>query len=112
MPTSVALYQALPTLSWSTGHRDQAVESLERGLKSAAEKTELRLMLANLLAEHGNTGKLLLQIEELKKIGFQPVILQFLTAQYHINSKNFGKLASFLFRLSRWSHCPRLQGQG
>jgi hypothetical protein len=37
---------------------------------SQSEKSELRWLLANLLAQHGDTGKLRPQIEELNKAGF------------------------------------------
>ena len=37
----------------------------------------------------GDTGKLLLQIEELKKLGSNPKIVQFLKGYYHVNASQF-----------------------
>ncbi len=37
----------------------------------------------------GDTGKLLLQIEELKKLGLNPKLLQFLKGYYHVNASQF-----------------------
>ena len=70
-PASAAIYEALASSSCAADHTDQAVEILERGLESSAEKSSLRWILANILAQRGDTGKLLLQIEELKKIGLR-----------------------------------------
>jgi tetratricopeptide (TPR) repeat protein len=96
VPASVALYEALARLQLGTGHADQAVATLEGGLNSAAEKTGLRFMLANVLAQRGDTGKLLLQIEELRKVGLSPFLLDILSAHYHINSKEFRKARQLL----------------
>ncbi len=81
------------------GNIDQAVKTLERGLELSADKIRLRLTLANVLAGGGETGKLLLQIEELKKIGYNSVLVQFLTAQYHINSHEFNEARQLLVPL-------------
>lgn len=70
---SAKLYLALADLELRTGHASQAVETLEQGLKSSPEKGDLHLMLANLLAHRGDTGKLLLQIEELRSLGYPAV---------------------------------------
>ena len=37
----------------------------------------------------GDTGKLLLQIEELKKLGCNPKLLQFLKGYYYVNASQF-----------------------
>ena len=58
-PASAEIYEALASLELRTDHIDQAVETLERGLKSPADKSNLRWILANVLAMRGDTGKLL-----------------------------------------------------
>ena len=98
-PASAAIYFALAELERGTGHVDQAVKTLERGLESSAEKGRLHVILANVLAGRGETSKLLLQIEELKKIGYPSVIVQFLSAQYHINASEFSKALQLLVPL-------------
>ena len=98
-PASAAMYEALADLEHRTGHLDQAVKVLERGLESPAEKGRLHVILANVLAGRGETSKLLLQIEELKKIGYPSVIVQFLSAQYHINVSEFNEARQLLIPL-------------
>ena len=44
---------------------------------------------ANLLAERGETDKLLPQIGLLKKVGFAPLGVQYLAAHYYVNSNRF-----------------------
>ena len=98
-PASAEIYEALANLELRTGHIDQAVETLEHGLKSPADKSNLRWILANVLAVRGDTGKLRLQIEELKKIGYPDVLVQLLTAHYYINSHEFRKARQILVPL-------------
>jgi cellulose synthase operon protein C len=105
-PSSAALYEALAGLERRTGHIDQAVKTLERGLESSAEKGRLHLNLAELLAGRGETAKLLLQIEELKKIGFSQMPVQFLTAQYYINSSEFREARELLVAIESIAGLP------
>ena len=56
-------------------------------------------MLANVLAMRGDTSKLRLQIEELRKIGYADVLLQILTAYYLVNSSEFMKARQLLVPL-------------
>jgi tetratricopeptide (TPR) repeat protein len=105
-PASAAIYIALAELERRTGHFEQAVKTLERGLESPAEKGRLHCVLAEFLAGRGETGKLLLQIEELKKIGYASVIVQILSAQYHINSSEFHKAQQLLVPLESITNLP------
>ena len=56
-------------------------------------------MLANVLAMRGDTSKLRLQIEELRKIGYPERVLQLFTAHYYINSSDFRKARELLVPL-------------
>ena len=98
-PASVEIYEGLTGLELRTGHPDRAVETLERGLMSPADKGPLRLLLADILAMRGETGKLRLQIEELRKIGCADVLLQVLNAHYWINSSDFMRARQLLVPL-------------
>ena len=98
-PASAEIYEGLTDLELRTGHPDRAVETLERGLMSPAEKGGLRWLLASILAMRGDTGKLRLQIEELRKIGYPDVLLQVLNAHYWINSSDFMKARQILVPL-------------
>ena len=105
-PSSAAIYEALAGLEQRTGHIDRAVRTLERGLESATEKGKLRWVLAEFLARSGETSKLLLQIEELKKIGFSSVLVQILSAEYYINSSEFHQAQQLLVPLESIASLP------
>ena len=96
---STEIYEALINLDLRTGHIDQAIDTLELALKSSANNGKLRWILANVLAMRGDTGKLRLQIEELRKIGYPDVLLQILNAYYWINSSDFVKARQLLVSL-------------
>jgi cellulose synthase operon protein C len=88
---SAMLYGALASILWRTEQFDKAVSTLESGLKAVPEdpQGQLRGMLANLLAQRKDAGKLLLQIEELKKIGYPPSLVQYLQANYYVITGNY-----------------------
>ena len=76
------------------------------------DQSSLRLQLTDLLAKRGDTGKLLLQIEELKKLGYAQVLIQYFTAWYHINANQFVKARQILVTLqSALKPCLRCQVQ-
>ncbi len=64
-----------------------------------SDESNLRLRLTDLLARRGDTGKLLLQIEELKKLGYSQLLIQYFTACYYINSHDFLKARPILVTL-------------
>ncbi len=64
-----------------------------------SDPSSLRLQFTDFLARRGDTGKLLLQIEELKKVGYGQLPIQFFTACYHINDKQFVKARQILVTL-------------
>ena len=90
-PRSESLYGALADLERRANQVDNAIKTLELGLKKCPEDPEgrLRWMLANFLAQQKDTGKLLLQIGELKKIGFPAVLVQYLNAYYYVNMGDY-----------------------
>jgi tetratricopeptide (TPR) repeat protein len=92
IPTSELLYEQLANLLLRDHKHKEAIETLERGLtklKSTTEQTRLRYILAELLVLQENTGELLLQIKEFDKAGFPPILVQYFTACYHMNSHDF-----------------------
>ncbi len=89
MPESVELRTRSAYFELRTGHSDEAVQTVERGLDAAGNNVGLHWAHADILALRGDTGKLLLEIEELKKIGINPQFLRFITAHYHVNSSDF-----------------------
>jgi tetratricopeptide (TPR) repeat protein len=88
-PTSVALYEALASLDSRGGSSDKAIETVEVGLKSMPGETRLRSLLALLLAARGDTDKLLLEIRQLENMGYSPLVLRYLRAYYHVNSRQY-----------------------
>jgi cellulose synthase operon protein C len=107
-PTSAAIYDYLAAIERSTGRVDQAIKALERGLESvaAADKSRLHLSLAHIFAGRGETGKLLLEIEELRKVGFNQVSVQFLSAQYYVNVSEFDKARQLLVPIESLTILP------
>ena len=97
--SSMRIYEALANIEIRAGKIDKAVEDLDRGLKLEPDQGSLRLLLTNLLAKRGDTGKLLLQIEELKKRGYSQVLTNYFTACYYINLSQFLKARQLLVKL-------------
>jgi tetratricopeptide (TPR) repeat protein len=101
-PTSAALYEQLANVYLRSRNLDKAIEILERGLpliKPATEQARLLVVLAEWLAGSGkttNTAKLYLRIQELKNLGYPPVVEQWLTARYYINKNNFEEARKIL----------------
>jgi cellulose synthase operon protein C len=98
-PKDPSLHQALATLELRTGSVNKAIASLYKSLDKLPDQVGLRWTLANLLAEQGNTTDLMLQIQELKRLGFTPVLLDFLEANYEVNSSQWAKAIQSLARL-------------
>ena len=100
-PTSAPLYEQLANVYLRSRKLDKAIEILERGLpliKPATEQARLLVVLADWLASSGktNTAKLYLRIQELKNLGYPPVVEQWLTARYYINKSDFEKAREIL----------------
>ena len=60
------------------------------------DQLNLRWQLALILAERGDTGKLLLQIAELERLGANRPFTQYLKAYYHFNKHEFAKARQIL----------------
>ena len=99
-PTSTVLYQALADKEWNAGNTNEGIKVLERGLKAQPDDSTLRMQLTHLLIQRGDTGKLRLQIEELKRLGYSPVLTQYFEACYYINMKQFLKARQLLIMLN------------
>ncbi len=98
-PGSVKLYQALYTLERRSGRFDEAIKTLEDGVKAVNGDIGLRFQLAQALAAKGETGKLQLQIQELKNVGIIPVYLNYFNAYYCVNSHEYAKARQILSSL-------------
>jgi tetratricopeptide (TPR) repeat protein len=98
-PKAVELYTALSALEQRAGHGDRAIEALELGLKEMPDHVMLHWQLAQLLAGLGNTGKLLREIAELERLGANPILVQYLRAQYLFNDRKFAQARQLLTTL-------------
>jgi cellulose synthase operon protein C len=67
--------------------------------RSQPDQGNLRLFLAHLLAKRGDTGKLLLQIEELKKRSYSRMLTDYLNAYYYFNMRQFSDACQLLVKL-------------
>ncbi len=105
-PKSVELYQALASIESDDGQADNAIAALERGLKAQPESVQLHLMMADILARDGSTGKLLLQIEELKKLGCPLSYVQYFMANYHANLHQYRRVQQLLTPLLAETSLP------
>ena len=113
-PPSELLYGALAEMERCANQMDKAIKTLEEGLKKCPEDPQgrLRWMLANVLAQQKNTGKLLLHIEELKKIGFPGSAITFLNAYYCINKGDYITARQLLVPLqATMKQSPELKAQ-
>ena len=96
-PTSTELYQALSEEERKTGNIDEAINVLESGLKAQPDQSMLRLRLTDLLVNRSkDTGKLRLRIEELKRLGYSPVLTQYFEACYYVHMQQFLKARQLL----------------
>jgi tetratricopeptide (TPR) repeat protein len=98
-PTAVGLYQSLAGLELRANRIEKAIETLEEGVKTLPDQIDLRLQLALLLAERRDAGKLLLQIDELKRTNIAVFYTQYLQARYHVISNEFAKARQILVPL-------------
>jgi cellulose synthase operon protein C len=88
-PKAIELYLALSNLEQRAGRVDRATDALELGLKALPEEINLRGQLALLLANRGDTGRLLTQVTELERIGANRSFTQYLMACYYYNKHEF-----------------------
>jgi cellulose synthase operon protein C len=104
VPESAAFYDKLVAIYRREQKIDEAVQILEDGLpkiEPARERVRLRVLLAELLARNGSTGKLLLQIEELTKAGLPSAQVDYLRACYYINMRDFVEARRLLTSIQR-----------
>jgi len=98
-PKSVELYLALAGTELADGQADKAIAVLERGLMAQPESLQLHWRLAEILAQRGDAGKLLVQIEELKRLGFPVRYINYFMAYYHAILHQYQKARQLLVQL-------------
>ena len=78
---------------------DKAIANLYKSLGTLPDNVGLHWTLANLLADQGKTTELMLQIQELRRLGFTPTLVEFLEANHEVNSSQWAKAIQSLSRL-------------
>ncbi len=112
IPDSAMLYQARAEIERKAGRFDRYIEYLERGVKTVPQNIALRLQLAVSLAARGDTGKLQLQIDEMKGLGVSQILLDYFTAYYHFNKKEFERSKEILAAIQAGvAQSPELKGR-
>ena len=81
-PKDPMLHQALALLEWRSGSVDKAVASFYKSLETLPDNVGLHFTLANLLADQEKTTELMVQIQELKRLGVTPTLIEFLEANH------------------------------
>ncbi len=99
VPNAPKLYLALADLERRAGRMDRSIEVMEIALKTMPEQVAIRYQLAMILAARGDTGKLLLHIQEMKDAGFNQALIDYFTAYYHVNKNEFAKARRLLASL-------------
>ena len=88
-------------MSGSSGSIDKAITSLRHSLELLPDQPMLRLNLARLLAQRGDTTELLTQIGELKRLNLTPILIGLLEAKYLINCTEWKKAILSLVKLQQ-----------
>jgi tetratricopeptide (TPR) repeat protein len=99
VPRSPELHLARAFVELRAGSSDAAVASLKQSLGEMPDQPNLHWWLSRLYAETGKTSELLREIEELNRLGFDPIFIQYLQAYYQVNSKQWSDARRSLDRL-------------
>ena len=84
-PKAIELYLALANLEQRAGRVDRAADALELGLKALPDEINLRGQLALLLANRGDTGRLLTPDHRAgERMGASRPFIQYLKAYYYL----------------------------
>lgn len=87
-PKSGRLNLPLAMVELRTGKLDEAVATLRRGLEALPDDPSMRIGLADVLAQRGETVQLKEQIDELSRLGLN-FHADFYTAYYYVNTREW-----------------------
>lgn len=91
VPSASSLHEALAMVEFRSGSIDTAITRLRDGLQLLPDEASLHWTLANILAERGDTAELRTQIDELRKLNYWPILLEFLEAYQLANFERVAK---------------------
>lgn len=87
-PKSGELYLPLAMVELRAGKSEEAVATLRRGLDVLPDDIGMRLGLADILAQRGETTELKEQADEIGRLGL-PFYFDFYTAYYYVNTREW-----------------------
>ena len=99
VPEAPSLHEALAKLEYRSGSIDKAIARLRQSVQLLPNEASLRLTLADMLAERGDVVELRAQIDELRKLNYRPVLIEFLEANQQANSSEWQKARQTLVKL-------------
>jgi tetratricopeptide (TPR) repeat protein len=99
MPKEASLYLAQARLETQSGKPEEAIAALRRGLEQVPDEANLHWDLAGILADRGETARLWLEIEELRRLKVSPPLVEFLEAYHQVNLREWAKARQTLVRL-------------
>ena len=89
-PRNVSIYMMLANIEqYRSGKPEVAEEILLQGVEQVPDSLELRISLADKLAQRGATVALKAQIVEMARIGLNPQYLDYYEAYYAVNMKDW-----------------------
>ena len=101
LPDDPSLHERLAIVELQAGSRDAAIARLRQSLQVLPDEVKLRWLLANVLAERGDNVELRVQIDELRRLNYVPVLVDFLEAHLQANSNNWQKSRQALLKLQK-----------
>jgi len=87
-PKSGDLYLPLAMIELRAGKSDEAAATLRRGLDILPDNLNMRIGLADILAQRGETVQLKEQIEEIGRLGL-PFYFDYYMAYYYVNTREW-----------------------
>ena len=103
MPRDPSLHEALAMVEYRSGLIDAAIARLRESVQLLPDEASLHSALANILAEKGDQAELRTQIDELRRLNYVPVLVEFLEAYQQANSRDWQKARQTLIKLQALS---------
>jgi tetratricopeptide (TPR) repeat protein len=105
-PKSMALYWWLAEIERRNGLVNEAIKTLQNGVKEVDRPADLHFMLAELLAGQQDSSKLESEIAELRKLDVSKGCVDYLTALGLLNVNEFAKARQYLLPLQGGNGLP------
>ena len=94
-----SLHETLAMVEYRSGSIDNAIARLRQSVELLPNEARLHWTLADILAEKGDAVELRAQIDELRRLNYVPVLVEFLEAYQQANSRDWQKARQTLIKL-------------